>query len=382
MRILHLDPDDIDSPLAGGGPVRTFEICRRLARRHEVTVLTPTFPGSTPEKLREGVRYLRLGRRVREHGSSHHLTYLAALPRAVRRHPHDLLVEDFMPPCSVTWVPLFLPAPRTRIASVQWFFAREYTSWLKLPFHWGEHVGLRLHRHFVVLTEAMQRTIERRRPGAVCRMLPNGVDERLFAQPLQAGRDLLFLGRLEIQQKGLDLLLQALARIAPAQRPTLYLAGNDQEPAALARWLADTGTGAHVRCLGPVDAAGRAHWLQRCRAVVVPSRYETFGMVIAEAEAAGTPVIVWDEAPMNEVASPAARRVPAFDVAALAQAMRDAVDEPDEAVLQRGEAARRHARRYDWDRIAAAQEAFYEEVHEAVRTRRPLPATALGSAPR
>ncbi|MBL8303152.1 MAG: glycosyltransferase, partial [Ideonella sp.] len=94
MRILHLDPDDIDSPLSGGGPVRTFEICRRLARRHEVTVLTPTFPGSTPELVRDGVRYLRLGRKVGDHGSSHHITYLAALPRAVRAHRHDLLVED------------------------------------------------------------------------------------------------------------------------------------------------------------------------------------------------------------------------------------------------------------------------------------------------
>src|SRR5207244_1235012 len=94
VRILHLDPDDLDNPLAGGGPVRTFEICRRLARRHEITVLTPTFPGSTPLMEREGVRYVRLGRKVRDHGSSHHITFALALPRAVRRFEHDLLVED------------------------------------------------------------------------------------------------------------------------------------------------------------------------------------------------------------------------------------------------------------------------------------------------
>lgn len=55
MRILHLDPDDMDNPLSGGGSVRNYEIYRRLAHRHQITVLTPTFPGSTPTLERDGV---------------------------------------------------------------------------------------------------------------------------------------------------------------------------------------------------------------------------------------------------------------------------------------------------------------------------------------
>lgn len=364
MRILHLDPDDMDSPLSGGGPVRTFEICRRLARRHEVTVLTPTFPGSTPEKERDGVRYLRLGRKVRDHGSSHHITYLAALPRAVRRHAHDLMVEDFMPPCSVTWAPFFQPRPRARVASVQWFYARDYTERLKLPFHWGEHVGLRLHRHFVVLSEKMRRLIDTRRPGAVCRVLPNGIDAGLFDIPAEVGRTLLFLGRVEVHTKGIDLLLQALAQMPEAARPRLSIAGNLQEPEALAHWLDQTGMRPWVTLLGPVDAPRRAELLRQCRCLVMPSRFETFGMVIAEAQAAAKPVVIWDEAPMNEVAGPACYRVPPFDTTALAATLAAVVDEADEALLARGLAARAFARRFDWDAIAAAQEAFYLEAHE------------------
>jgi glycosyltransferase involved in cell wall biosynthesis len=362
MRILHLDPDDIDSPLSGGGPVRTFEICRRLARRHEVTVLTPTFPGSTPERVRDGVRYLRLGRKVGDHGSSHHITYLAALPRAVRAHRHDLLVEDFMPPCSVTWAPLFLPRPRARVASVQWFYARDYTDRLKLPFHWGEHIGLRLHRHFVVLSAQMQQLITQRRPGAVCRLLPNGVDASLFDIEPHVGNELLFLGRLDIEVKGIDLLLQALARVPEAVRPTLVMAGNDQFPEVLEDWLQRTGTGPWVRRIGAVDAAGRAEALRRCRAVLMPSRHETFGMVIAEAQAAAKVVVVWDRAPMNEVTGPDCVRVPAYDVDAYAAAITALVRQDDGVLRERGLAARAHARRFDWDHIAAGQEAFYEEA--------------------
>jgi phosphatidyl-myo-inositol alpha-mannosyltransferase len=80
MRILHIDPDDIDNPLSGGGPRRTYEIYRRLAARHEIVVLTPTFSGSTKEKVREGIRYLRLGRRIGDHGSSHHITFFLRYP--------------------------------------------------------------------------------------------------------------------------------------------------------------------------------------------------------------------------------------------------------------------------------------------------------------
>ena len=365
MRILHLDPDDLDNPLAGGGPVRTFEICRRLARRHEVTVLTPTFPGSTPELVREGVRYVRLGRRVREHGSSHHITFALALPRAVRRFEHDLLVEDFMPPASATWTPLFRRRDRPLIASVQWFFARKYTEWLKLPFHWGEEYGVRLYDHFVVLTDAMRERIVARSPGADCRVIPNGVDDALFGVDpvsMSNGRGVLFLGRTEIHAKGLDLLLRALARLPESTRPTLTIAGTVQDGPALNALIDTLGLRAWVALTGSYDAARRLQLLRDCRVVAMPSRDETFGMTLAEANAAGRLAVIWDRVPMNEVAAPGCPRVAPYDVDAYAAALSALVAAPDDELDRRGDAARDWARQYDWDAVAAAQEAYYLDV--------------------
>jgi len=373
MRILHLDPDDLGNPLAGGGPVRTWEICRRLARRHEVTVLTPTFPGSTPELVREGVRYVRLGRRVGDHGSSHHITFLLALPRAVRRFDHDLLVEDFMPPAAATWTPLFRHRDRPLIASAQWFFARRYTEWLKLPFHWGEDYGVRLYDHFVVLTEAMRERIGARSPGADCRVIPNGVDDALFGVPASPGQGVLFLGRTEIDAKGLDLLLEALARIPEARRPPLTIAGTVQDGPALNALIDRLGVRAWVTLTGSYDAAQRLRLLRDCRVLAMPSRHETFGMTIAEANAAARVALVWDRAPMNEVAAPACPRVAPYDVGAYAAALSELLDAADGELAQRGDAARAWARQYDWDAVADAQEAFYLDVAErfaAARRRR------------
>jgi glycosyltransferase involved in cell wall biosynthesis len=368
MRILHLDPDDLGNPLAGGGPVRTWQICRRLARRHEVTVLTPTFPGSTPALERDGVRFERLGRKIGDHGSSHHLTFLASLPRAVRRYDYDLLVEDLMPPCSATWTPWFARRGRPLVASVQWFFAREYTRRLHLPFHWGEQYGIRLYDHFVVLSASMQKTIESRHPRAVCRLLPNGVDEALFDLRPHAGDFALFLGRLDVSAKGLDLLLEALRLVPEERRLPLVVAGTGHSLQEWERLLDRSGLRPWLRCVGHVEPEERNRLLQACRFLVMPSRIETFGMTIAEANAAATPVVVWDLAPMSEVAAPTCPRAPAFDVHAFAAAMLALTVASDEELLQRGIEARAWARRYDWNTTARAQEAFYLEIMEANRT--------------
>ena len=367
MKILHLDPDDMDNPLSGGGPVRTFEICRRLARRHEITVLTPTLEGSTPTKEREGIRYIRLGRKIGDHGSSHHFTFLASLPRAIHHHEYDLLVEDFMPPCSATWTPWFRRRDKPLVASVQWFFADEWTRRLKLPFHWGQSMGVRCYERFVVLTEDMQRTIQHLHPKALCEVLPNGVDDSLYAITPHLGDFMLYLGRIEVHAKGLDLLLRAMAIVPESRRLRLVLAGSGspQEEARLQQWLDETGMRPWVSLVGHVDAARRAELLQDCRFMVMPSRIETFGMTIAEANAAGKCTVTFDVAPMNEVAAPHSPKARAFEPAALASAIERLQALPDAELHQQGALARQWARRYDWDTVAAGQEAFYLQAIEA-----------------
>lgn len=364
MRILHLDPDDIDNPVSGGGPIRTLQLYRRMAKHHEVTVLTPTFAGSTAELVRDGIRYLRLGRKIGDHGSSHHITYLFKLPGAVRRIDHDLLVEDFMPPCGATHVPLLRRRDVPHIASVQWFSARDYTRKLKLPFHWGQQAGLKLYRNFVVLTPSMRETILHWNPQARAEVIPNGVDDDLFEVPIEAGDGILFLGRVEIGTKGIDLLLEAYARIPLGQRPRLTIAGTLQEPellhACLQRWDLE----GKVQVFGRYSSQQRSELLRTHRCLAMPSRIETFGMTVAEANAAGTPAVVWDQAPMNEVSSTACWRIKPYDIEAYSLALMQACTAPDHEILDRGAVAREQARRFNWDTVAASQMAVYEDVRD------------------
>jgi phosphatidyl-myo-inositol alpha-mannosyltransferase len=360
MRILHIDPDDVDNPMSGGGPQRTLNIYSRLSSRHEITVLTPTFAGSTPETFRDGVRYVRLGRKIGDHKSSHHITFYFALPAALRRFEYDLVVEDFMPPASATLNPLFSRTPH--IASVQWFSAETLSRQYHLPFFLGERYGLRLYRHFVVLTDDMRRRIQGRHPAANCARVPNGVAADLFDTPIRIGDFVLFLGLVNTRIKGVDLLLRAFARIPAAKRRPLVLAGHGFEWSEVQRLISQLDLADWVTVRGRVDHRERRRLFESCRFVCVPSREETFGMVIAESCAAGKPVVLFDRAPMNEVASPGCERVPPFDVEAYSQAMRRLLEATPEELARRGDASRSGARRFSWDAVAAQQEAFYAEV--------------------
>lgn len=104
--------------------------------------------------------------------------------------------------------------------------------------------------------------------------------------------DLLFVGRLRIR-KGVEVALEAMARLAGEGRPArLLIAGEGEHRARLEACAAGLGLGRErVRFLGRASA-GQVRWLlQRTAALVVPSTYEGMPLVVLEAMAAGLPVV-------------------------------------------------------------------------------------------
>ena len=103
---------------------------------------------------------------------------------------------------------------------------------------------------------------------------------------------LLFAGRL-IPDKGVDVLLEAFARLhAIHPELTLTLAGTGPSEADLIAQACHAGVRDACRFLGPTSQQGVAHLMGEADIVVVPSNYqESFGLVAAEAAAAGRPVV-------------------------------------------------------------------------------------------
>lgn len=107
--------------------------------------------------------------------------------------------------------------------------------------------------------------------------------------------DVLFLGRSQ-RLKGLDLFRDALRFLPASFRVVVAGAGLTSED-----W---SGARCDVTVLEPVGTGGRDVLLARACVVALPSRFESFSMVGAEAMAAGVPVVAWEDSAASELGPP------------------------------------------------------------------------------
>jgi len=366
LKILHFDTDDIENPLGGGQPVRTFEIERRLAERHDITVFTSVYPGCKRREVRGRLLYRRIGFRVAPFGLSPHLTFLSAIGPVIRSTPHDLVVEEFTPPVGFCMVPWWTRRPVVLI--VQWFFFEQWERRYHLPFSkWMHRIAHRAghYRHVIVQTKAMQRIFQTLLPQADCRVIPCGVNDDAFSDNNPGEGDfVVYLGRLDMVQKGLDILLAAWKNVCGPKNIPLVIAGEGPNRRVLEQRVARAGLGKCVRFVGRVGNSRKRDLLGKARLMVLPSRDETFGMVALESMAAGKPVVAFDIDHLNELVRPPwGVLAPPFDADRLGRAIADLWESP-RACREAGEAARQEADRYRWDRLAREQEQFYAEIVE------------------
>jgi phosphatidylinositol alpha-mannosyltransferase len=198
--------------------------------------------------------------------------------------------------------------------------------------------------------------------------IPNGVDvDALASAPRLAGyprpgRTVLFLGRYDEPRKGMAVLLDALPAVVE-RFPDLQLLivgrGDEDQLRAQASGLVE-----HLRFLGQVDDDAKASAMRSADVYCAPNTGgESFGIVLVEAMAAGTPVVASDLDAFRRVLrdGDVGRLVPVDDSAALADALIAVLH--DDALRRRYVAAGAEAvRRYDWSVVANQIMRVYETV--------------------
>jgi glycosyltransferase involved in cell wall biosynthesis len=234
----------------------------------------------------------------------------------------------------------------------------------------------------VYTSQAEQQSVEgafRTRAGFV---VPCPVDVGRYSGSREAdGRELVtFLGRLT-EKKRPELALRAFAEAARTREDAqLVIAGPDDEGIgdrlrAEARAL---GIAERVSLVGIVTGEAKAELLRESRAFVLPSRDESFGVAVAEALAAGTPVVITpDVAIHGEVTQAGAGAVVPGEVGHLAREIGRLLDDPETA-RRIGENGRRLAAdSFAPERVAGRLEDAYRRLLESV-TR---PVSARGQGP-
>ncbi|WP_207841088.1 glycosyltransferase family 4 protein [Williamsia soli] len=186
------------------------------------------------------------------------------------------------------------------------------------------------------------------------------------------GPELLFAGRLEYE-KGLQDAIAALARVRRTHPgTTLTVAGDGTQLAWLQEVARKHRVSRAVRFVGSVDRTGLTTLLHRCDAMVLPSRYEPFGIVALEAAATGAPLVTSTAGGLGEAVTDGVTGMSFApgDVTGLTAAVRGTLTDP-EAAQNRAIAARhRVAEGFAWNQVAQRTAGVYLGAKR--RIRRPL----------
>ncbi|MBF0482088.1 MAG: glycosyltransferase family 4 protein [Desulfovibrionaceae bacterium] len=200
-------------------------------------------------------------------------------------------------------------------------------------------------------------------------VIANGVDTQRFAPGLPKNASeparLLFAGRV-VRQKGLDVLLPALAALANAPGRDFHLdvAGDGSEVAELRALAERLGIGAKVSFLGWRDRDALPGLYARADVFVFPSRDEGMPNAVLEAMASALPVVATDIAGNQELVrhEQTGLLTPCEDVPALTAAL-DRLIRDRELAARYGKAGRRLVQEdYSW---RAAARAYLDLLGEA-----------------
>ncbi len=401
MRIALVSPYSWTYP---GGVTRHIEALAHELRAagHESRILAPFDPddalarrmhrGARPQSLTPPEGFVALGRSTGfpANGAVSNLAAtpdaLVALARELRDGDYDLVhVHEPVVPL-VGWYAPGCAGDLPLVGTFHSFSENALTNGIGVALGARRRMN-RLHARIAV-SEAAAWTA-RRFFGGRYRIVPNGVhlDAPGGEAPERAGDGegeaeglrILFVGQ-AVARKGLPVLLRAFEALREHVPATLTLVGAAPEEIA-PLLLDDRG----VRALGKVSEAQKAAELARADVLCAPSLGgESFGMVLTEAFAAGTPVVASNIAGYRDVVRDGVDGLltPRGDARALAEALRVLALDPARRAGM-AVAARERAERFAWPHVAAEVLEVYEQALAVGRapTRSARAAVRLGLTP-
>jgi glycogen(starch) synthase len=380
MRIVHLTWEYPPLVYGGMAPHVANLAQAQVAAGHRVIVITQAHPQAPADAVVGGVRVLRVPHDppMLELNHANLLAWVASLnnamgtalvahaPGAEVLHAHD-------------WVTAYASAVGARalgLPLVATFHSTERGRHQgHLPTALAQSVDeverwlASLSRRAIVCSQEMVHEVDDSL-GILPHVIPNGVDRAAWhvepsPQP-EAGRSrpLVFGGRLEWEKGVFDLIdaLPAVRRRIPGTR--LVMAGRGTQEEAIRERIAHRKLGGVIDLVGHQTQPQLAALFAGAAAVVVPSRYEPFGMVALEAAAAGAPLVLADTGGLAEIGQhgAAAAMFPPGHISGLVDALTETLADPVAAGARSRVAQTSLEQRFRWDLIAADTVAVYQQA--------------------
>ncbi len=386
MKILHVIPRL--SIHDGGPPKAVREMARTLAERgHEVSIYTTDMvsadesPPPLNAEVAEGratIRYFPLGH-----------------PRRWIRSPElGRALAQTIPNCDIVIIHalyhyhLWAAARLCRRFKVPYIirplgtldpYIYRRSRWKKRLFEWlHQNRDLRLAAALHYTTEDEQRLAKPVSQGAPGMVVPLGIRPEEIgnaahtASKLNRTTTLLHLGRLH-EKKGIELLLQAIAKILPEHPElTCIIAGGPADYAQKLRALcAELGIAKRVTFPGFLSGKAKQQILSDADLFILPSYSENFGIAVIEAMAAGLPVLLSDQVNLHaDVSDADAGWVVPASVEGITQGLHTALDARQNWKTIGHNGQQLVQQHYTWSTVAAQLEDNYSSIIHTYSSRR------------
>jgi glycosyltransferase involved in cell wall biosynthesis len=294
MRILILNWRCPLHPKAGGAEMLTHEIARRLvASGHSLEWFSASFPGSPASESLDGVQIVRAGRQ-----STVHLNAFRHY-RGKLRGRFDLVIDE------INTIPFFTPlwSGIPRLALI--FQLARNVWWYEMGFPLNA-LGFALeplylapyhHTPIVTISESTRKDLRRMGFKGSIRVMPIAIEELHVSQVKKASvPTFLYVGRLAPSKRVHDIIraFSVFHEQAGAARLSLIGTGDSQYVAGLKRQTESLRVAEQVEFLGWLPPPEKHRHMAQATALLMASVREGWGLVITEANALGTPAIVYD----------------------------------------------------------------------------------------
>lgn len=369
MKILQLIYESFGSPFGfGGAGVRAYKIYNRLKDRHDITLLCMRYPGAKDGEI-EGLRHIFIGTESNSLAKSF-FAYAIKAAYFVKKYGNefDIIIENFLP-ATPFFSRFYTKTPV--ILHVQGIMERHVLKRFNLiysiPMYIAERFYPRLYDKFIFVSDVTKKKVMDRigREHMLCTIIPNASDEELFGVTQEDGDYILFLSRIDIYTKGLDILINAFEKIN-AEHPEikLILAGHEFTSFKELVSVCSSSLRDKIEYVGFITGEEKVRLLSKAKMFVLPSRHESSPISILEAAACGKPIIVSNIPELSFVEKNHIGLT--FDSGvyeSLAEKMIKLLD--DERMRKTiGERAREYSKGFRWDRIALRFEEFLNGIVE------------------
>ncbi|HVT01507.1 MAG TPA: glycosyltransferase family 4 protein [Patescibacteria group bacterium] len=360
MKIIFLDLDDIKNPLLGAGQaIATREVGKRLVKRgHKVIVYCSKYP-NYKDRTEDGIVYKHVGLNTKNI-KINNFAYIFTIPFVVKNIQNaDIIVECFTAPVSTLLSPLFTKIPVVALPTS--FDAKRFSKNYHLPFWLIEKYGSRAYKYFIALTPYLDNKMKKYNPKIKTKIIPQGVSsDYLTVTKNKKAEYILFIGRLDINQKGLDLLLESFAKIADKVSYPLVIAGDGPDAERVRSLIDKLDLSKKVKLVGFADKKKKIELFSGASFVAFPSRNEGFSLVSLEAIVSGNRLVSFDIPSLYWANSDVARKTKPFNTKKYSEALLDELNTKNKIKLD--VLRKKYFEKYSWDSVSNQFEYFFQDI--------------------